>query len=56
MARRSMRFRGSRRRVRALERRHGRGVNLWLLFLGLFLLEALALLPWLLSQTALDPP
>jgi hypothetical protein len=49
-----LRFRGSKRRVRDLERRHGRGITLWLLLLGLLLLEALAVLPWLLFEIVLD--
>lgn len=49
-----MRFRGSKRRVRALERRHGRGMALWLFFLGLLILEALALVPWLWLQISGD--
>ena len=54
MSRRPLRFRGSKRRVRELERRHGRGIKVWLFFLGLLLLEALALVPWLLVQASLD--
>ena len=47
------RFRGSKRRVRELEQRHG-GINLWLLLLGFLLLEALAFMPWLLLEIGLD--
>jgi hypothetical protein len=36
--------------VRELERRHGRGIEFWLFLLGLLVLEALALVPWLLGQ------
>jgi hypothetical protein len=54
VGRRSFRFRGSKRRVRNLERRHGRGINLWLLFLAFLLVEALAVLPWLLFEIVLD--
>jgi hypothetical protein len=54
VGRRSLRFRGSKRRVRDLERRHGRGINLWLLVLGFLILEALAVLPWLLFEIVLD--
>ena len=54
VGRRPMRFRGSKRRVRELERRHGRGINVWLIFLVLLVLEALALVPWLLFKVSLD--
>ena len=49
-----MRFRGSKRRVRELERQYGRGITLWLIFLGLLLLEVLALVPWLWFHISLN--
>jgi hypothetical protein len=49
-----MRFRGSKRRMRELERRHGHGIDVWLLLLGFLLLEALAFMPWLLLEIGLD--